>query len=94
MDSSRRHWTVFFFLAAAFDFCVGGPIFFAPAWSCPVAYILLPDDPTLRFRGDFGHAVMLIGLGCAILGLNVDRNRGVVCLGFVWFLVKRPAVNP
>jgi hypothetical protein len=23
MDSSRRHWTVFFFLAAAFNFCMG-----------------------------------------------------------------------
>ena len=131
MDSSRRHWTVFFFLAAAFNFCMGGPIFFASAWSYSVAYILPPDEPTLRFWGDFGYAVMLIGLGYAILGLNVDRNRGIVwlgivaklfdmialpvrwweglahpivlapagidglfCLGFVWFLIRRPAVNP
>lgn len=130
MDSSRRHWTVFFFLAAAFNFSMGGPIFFASAWSYSVAYILPPDAATLRFWGDFGYAVLLIGLGYAILGLNVDRNRGIVwlgivaklfdmialpvrwweglanpiviapaaidglfCLGFVWFLIRRPAVD-
>ena len=130
MDSSRRHWTVFFFLAAAFNFCMGGPIFFASAWSYSVAYILPPDAPTLRFWGDFGYAVILIGLGYAILGLDVDRNRGIVwlgivaklfdmialpvrwseglahpivlapaaidglfCVGFVVFLIRRPAVN-
>ena len=129
MDSIRRRWTVFFFLAAAFNFSMGGPIFFASAWSYSVAYILPPVAPTLRFWGDFGYAVILIGLGYAILGLDVDRNRGIVwlgivaklfdmialpvrwweglahpivlapagidglfCLGFVWFLIRRPAV--
>ena len=102
-------------LAAAFTFSMGGPIFFASAWS---------------FWSDFGYAVLLIGLGYAILGWNVDRNRGIVwlgivaklfdmiapplrwweglahpiviapaaidglfCLGFVWFLLRRPATG-
>ena len=131
MDSSRRHWTVFLYHAALFNVSMGGPILFASAWSYSVAYILPPDPATLRFWGDFGYAVLLIGLGDAILGLNVDRNRGIVwlgivaklfdmialpvrwweglahpivlapagidglfCLGFVWFLIRRPAVNP
>ena len=83
MDSSRRHWTVFLYHAALFNFSMGGPILFASAWSYSVAYILPPDPATLRFWGDFGYAVILIGLGYAILGLNVDRNRGIVWLGIV-----------
>jgi hypothetical protein len=131
MDNSRMCWTVFFYLAAAFNFSMGGPIFFASAWSYSVAYIVPPDAATLRFWGDFGFAVLLIGLGYAILGFDVDRNRGIVwlgivaklfdmialpvrwweglahpiviapaaidglfCIGFVVFLIRRPATNP
>ena len=130
MDDSRKRWTLFFCLAAAFNFCMGGPIFFASAWSYAVAYIGVPDPATLRFWGDFGYAVILIGVGYAILGVDIDRNRGIVwlgiiaklfdmialplrwseglahpivlvpagidglfCLGFVVFLVRRPAVG-
>ena len=127
MDTTRRRWTVFFFLAAAFNFSMGGPIFFASAWSYSIAYLEPPDPAAIRFWGDFGYAVLLIGLGYAILGLDVDKNRGIVwlgivaklfdmivlplrwweglahplvvvpaaidglfCLGFVWFLIRRP----
>ena len=130
MDDSRRRWTVFFYLAAAFNFCMGGPIFFASAWSYAVAYVGVPDPAALRFWGDFGYAVILIGIGYAIIGADVDRNRGIVwlgiiaklfdmialplrwyeglahpivlapagidglfCLGFVIFLVRRPAAK-
>ena len=130
MDDSRKRWTVFFYLAAAFNFCMGGPIFFASAWSYAIAYIDVPDAATLRFWGDFGYAVILIGIGYAILGVDIDRNRGIVwlgiiaklfdmialpvrwsqglahpvvlapaaidglfCLGFVVFLIRRPAIR-
>jgi hypothetical protein len=83
MDTTRRRWTVFFFLAAAFNFSMGGPIFFASDWSYSVAYLGPPDPAAIRFWGDFGYAVLLIGLGYAILGLDVDKNRGIVWLGIV-----------
>ena len=83
MDHIRKRWTVFFFLAAAFNFSMGGPIFFASAWSYSVAYLGPPDPAAIRFWGDFGYAVLLIGLGYAILGLDVDKNRGIVWLGIV-----------
>jgi hypothetical protein len=59
MDSSRRHWTVFFFLAAAFA---------------------LP----LRWSEGLAHPIVLAPAA-------ID---GLFCLGFVWFLVKRPAAHP
>ena len=83
MDNSRQRWTVFFFLAAAFNFCMGGPIFFASAWSYSVAYLGPPDPGAIRFWGDFGYAVLLVGLGYAIIGLDIDKNRGIVWLGIV-----------
>lgn len=83
MDRIRKRWTVFFFLVAAFNFSMGGPIFFASAWSYSVAYLGPPDPAAIRFWGDFGYAVLLIGLGYAILGLDVDKNRGIVWLGIV-----------
>ena len=127
MDENRKRWTVFFYLAAGFNFCMGGPIFFASAWSYSVAYLGPPDPAAIRFWGDFGYAVLLIGLGYGIIALDIDRNRGIVwlgivaklfdmivlplrwweglahpivvvpaaidglfCLGFVWFLIRRP----
>ena len=130
MDHTRQRWTLFFYLAAAFNFSMGGPIFLAPAWSYSVAYVGPPDPGAIRFWGDFGYAVLLIGLGYAIIALDVDRNRGIVwlgivaklfdmivlplrwleglahpvvvipaaidgafCLGFVWFLLRRPPAS-
>ena len=83
MNNSRMCWTVFFYLAAAFNFSMGGPIFFASEWSYSIAYIVPSDAATLRFWGDFGYAVLLIGFGYAIIGFDVDRNRGIVWLGIV-----------
>lgn len=83
MDPTRQRWTVFFYLAAAFNFSMGGPIFFASAWSYSVAYVGPPDPAAIRFWGDFGYAVLLVGLGYAFVGLDVDRNRGIVWLGIV-----------
>ena len=81
MPIRRRHWMLFFFAAAAFNFCMGGPIFFASDFSYTIAYVGAADASTLRFWGDFGFAVMLVGAGYAIVGLNVDANRGIVWLG-------------
>jgi hypothetical protein len=77
----RRQWRLFFFAAAAFNFCMGGPIFFAPDFSHALAYVDAADASTLRFWGDFGFAVLLVGAGYAIVGFNVDANRGIVWLG-------------
>ena len=83
MNNSRMYWTVFFYLVAAFNFSMGGPIIFTSAWSYSVTYIVPPDAATLRFWGDFGYAVLLIGLGYAIIGFDVPRNHGIVWLGIV-----------
>ena len=80
-DRSRHRWALFFFAAAAFNFCMGGPIFFASAWSYAIAYVGIPNADVLRFWGDFGFAVLLIGVGYAIVGFDVTRNRGLVWLG-------------
>jgi hypothetical protein len=72
---------LFFFAAAAFNFCMGGPIYFAPDWSFAIAYVGPADASALRFWSDFGFAVLLVGAGYAIVGLDVDANRGIVWLG-------------
>ena len=56
-----------------------GPIFFAPAFSHAIAYVDVADASTLRFWGDFGFAVMLVGAGYAIVAFDVDANRGNRC---------------
>lgn len=81
MTIRRRHWMLFFFAAAAFNFCMGGPIVFASDFSYTIAYVGAADASTLRFWGDFGFAVLLVGAGYAIVGFNVDANRGIVWLG-------------
>lgn len=81
MTDRRRHWKLFFFAAAAFNFCMGGPIFFAPELSHGIAYVGGADASTLRFWRDFGFAVMLVGAGYAMVGFDIDANRGIVWLG-------------
>jgi len=81
MTVGRHHWMLFFFAAAAFNFCMGGPIYFTSDFSYAVAYIGPADASTLRFWSDFGFAVLLIGVGYMIVGFNVDANRGIVWLG-------------
>ena len=77
----RKFWALFFFAAAAFNFCMGGPIYFLSDFSYALAYLGPADASTLRFWGDFGFAVMLVGAGYAMVGFNVDANRGIVWLG-------------
>ena len=79
MDGKR--WSLMFLAAAAFNLLMGGPIFLAPGWSYRVAYLGQPPESTLRFWGDFGFAVLLIGVGYGILSRDITRNRGIVWLG-------------
>jgi hypothetical protein len=83
MPDSRRRWSWMFLCAAGFNFAMGGPIFFLPAWSYRVAYIGEASAPTLRFWGDFGFAVLLIGIGYWIVSQDVTKNRGLVWLGIL-----------
>ena len=39
--------------------------------------------PCVLFWRDFGFAVLRIGIGDAIVGLNVDANRGIFWLGIL-----------
>lgn len=81
MNIDRKSWTFLFVAAGIFNFCMGGPIFFAPGWSYQLAYIDTADSATLRFWSDFGFAVLLIGVGYFMVAVNVDKNIGIVWLG-------------
>jgi hypothetical protein len=81
MQDSRERWSLMFLFAALFNFAMGGPIFFLPTWSYRVAYIGEASAGTLRFWGDFGFAVLLIGVGYWIVSRGVTKNRGLVWLG-------------
>ena len=81
MKFERKHWALLFLAAGLFNFCMGGPIFFAPGWSYQLAYIGEADPAALRFWSDFGFAVLLIGVGYFIVAVNVDKNGGIVWLG-------------
>jgi len=74
-------WQLTFLAAAGFNFMMGGPIFLASQWSYRLAYFGEPSDSTLRFWGDFGFAVLLIGVGYWIVSRDVSKNRGIVWLG-------------
>jgi len=83
MQDKRRRWSLMFVCAAGFNFAMGGPIFFFPAWSYRVAYIGEASAGILRFWGDFGFAVLLIGVGYWIVSREVTKNRGLVWLGII-----------
>lgn len=78
---NKRHWSQMFLAATGFNFLMGGPIFFAPQWTYQLAYFGEASESTLRFWGDFGFAVLLIGIGYWIVSRDVTRNRGIVWLG-------------
>src|SRR5215831_4748331 len=80
-DAGDRKWSLMFLAAAIFNFAMGGPIFFAPSWSYRLAYKGPSTESTLRFWGDFGFAVLLIGVGYWMLSRDLVRNRGIVWLG-------------
>ncbi len=81
MQDNHKRWSLMFLAAAGFNFAMGGPIFFAPAWSYRLAYLGEASAGILRFWGDFGFAVLLIGVGYWIVSRDVTRNRGIVWLG-------------
>lgn len=81
MEKVARTWSLIFLAATAFNFAMGGLIFFAPGWSYHVAYRGEAPPSTLRFWGDFGFAVLLIGVGYYIVARDVTSNRGIVWLG-------------
>jgi hypothetical protein len=78
---SPKAWSLMFLAAAGFNFAMGGPIFLAPNWSYRLAYFGEAQENAVRFWGDFGFAVLLIGVGYWILSRDVARNRGIVWLG-------------
>lgn len=81
MQDNHKRWSLMFLAAAGFNFAMGGPIFFAPAWSYRLAYLGEASAGILRFWGDFGFAVLLIGVGYWIVSRDVTSNRGIVWLG-------------
>ncbi len=81
MQDNEKRWSLMFLAAAGFNFAMGGPIFFAPAWSYRLAYVGEASEGILRFWGDFGFAVLLIGVGYWIVSRGITRNRGIVWLG-------------
>ncbi len=83
MKNANTVWVWFFVLAAGFNFCTGGPIFFAPRWSYALAYLAPADDTALRFWGDFGFAVLLVGLGYLVIALDLNRGKGIAFLGVI-----------
>lgn len=77
-------WPRMFFAAALFNFVFGAPIMLAPRWSYRVAYRpSLSNDEAMavKFWGDFGFAVTLIGAGYYLVSRDVTQNRGLVWLG-------------
>ena len=80
---SQKRWSLMFLAAAVFNFAMGGPIFLASTWSYKLAYFGDAQQSAVRFWGDFGFAVLLIGVGYWILSRDVSRNRGIVWLGII-----------
>ena len=76
-----RRWSLIFLAAAGFNFLMGGPIWLASRWSYGLAYFGEAAESTVRFWGDFGFAVVLIGVGYWMVSRDVTRNRGIVWLG-------------
>jgi hypothetical protein len=74
-------WSLMFRAAAGFNFLIGVPVFFAPSWTYRLAYVGETSQSTLRFWGDFGFAVVLIGVGYWIVARDITKNRGIVWLG-------------
>lgn len=63
---NSQFWQRMFWVAALFNFSMGGPIMLAPQWSYTLAYLpLLTDNNSiaLKFWEDFGFSVLLIGVG-------------------------------
>lgn len=74
-------WKGMFFVAALFNFAMGLPIFLARQWSYHLAYIPADSFMALRFWGDFGFSVLLIGFGYFLISLDPPNNLNIVWLG-------------
>lgn len=70
-----------FFIAALFNFAMGLPIFFARQWSYSLAYFPSDSLMAMRFWGDFGFSVLLIGFGYFLISLDPPNNLNIVWLG-------------
>ena len=83
--NTQKFWSRIFLGAALFNFAMGIPILFFPAWSHKLAYHTKSLDfaSTYRFWGDFGFTVIAIGIGYLLVSLDVTRNRGIVWLGII-----------
>jgi hypothetical protein len=84
MTWSNERWSRMFVAAAIFNFIIGIPILVAHKWTYELAYsVPLPADDkmTLKFWGDFGFAVVLIGVGYYLVSRDVTVNHGLVWLG-------------
>lgn len=79
--NNHRRWSMMFLGAAIFNFLIGGSILFASGWSYRLGYLGDAPGSTLRFWGDFGFAVVLVGVGYAIVAADITKNRGIVWLG-------------
>jgi hypothetical protein len=78
-DTSSRNWSLMFLAAAVFNFAMGGPIFFASSWSYQLAYEAPSSESTLRFWGDFGFSVLLIGVGYLMVSRALCESSGFPC---------------
>ncbi len=78
-------WSRIFLGAALFNFAMGIPIMFFPAWSYRLAYHIGNHEVanTYRFFSDFGFTVVAIGIGYFLVSLDVTKNRGIVWLGII-----------
>lgn len=79
-----KFWKGMFFGAALFNFAMGGPIFFASQWSYKLAFnppIVGDNSMTLKFWGDFGFSVLLIGFGYFLISLEPSKNLNIIWLG-------------
>ena len=79
-----RRWRAMFVAAALFNFAIGVPIILFPGWTYGVAYVppvAAGDAVALRFWGDFGYAVTIIGAGYLLVARDPAQNRGLVWVG-------------
>lgn len=84
MQINSQFWKSMFLVAALFNFSMGVPIMLALQWSYTLAYLpLLTNNNAiaLKFWGDFGFSVLLIGVGYYLVSRDVTQNRSIVWLG-------------
>jgi hypothetical protein len=84
MSSTSHKWSVLFFAAAAFNFCIGLPLMLLP-WTFSLAFfepVHGASDLAPKLWGDFGFCVTLIGIGYLMAAFDLN-NRALVWLGIL-----------